>query len=712
MYTATFYSYRGGVGRTTALVNVAVDLALRGRKVLLVDFDLEAPSLPSFPLLGRTHPGVVEFIDEYLHSGKPPAIADYIFAARDDVYPARLVGENGGKIWVMPAGRGDDDYWQAFHKIDWKKLYDLQDGFLLFEDMKFQWQQTFQPDYVLLDARAGINDRLAICTRQLPDALVTLFTPDSEEEDESDELAGVRRVLRDVVIESLQPNHRRIDVLTVATQASHLDSGDDGIPFPLPISMLPESWCLSIDPEEDDLCYIDFDHAATIPRAPELLLQRQVVANLCPRKRLPLAYRQLADALIRSNCSQDREGTQRFLNELQGDPDKAVAVPAIDWEASPFGFGQMHWFDRAARLDEVIKNFYQDAEILSQAASCLFLAGRYDEAMRTLDQAIDPAPAGDTLLWQRTPGRLGAKRRVLVRVALADSIHWQRASYRRHLNDPREVDDLWQLLESPKPSLSRGFDPTGLKREFGARTQGSHLPEFGSITLMPIPSDKGYSLTHVVPGVDSYVASAFHRLRLLAPDKMQEALHTARIQQLPPEARQRLIADEPLAPPSDKQEPLRLIRARKWRDAITLLEARISQSSSTSYLDLFFLAMAFWGAGNDARATELCCSVRELILEGSQVESILEELDTSNIEQIPLLSLSFWKAGDKVAAKCFLDRCDELLSVALEADAFFSIWRFRVVTRAQFETDCHSQRQMIKGAAIRPYFLRKEPGSG
>ena len=38
----TFYSYKGGVGRTMALVNVAAELAKRGRKVLIVDFDLEA----------------------------------------------------------------------------------------------------------------------------------------------------------------------------------------------------------------------------------------------------------------------------------------------------------------------------------------------------------------------------------------------------------------------------------------------------------------------------------------------------------------------------------------------------------------------------------------------------------------------------------------------------------------------------------------------
>ena len=182
MYTVTFYSYRGGVGRTTALVNVAVDLALRGRKVLLVDFDLEAPSLASFDLLrpeGKTHPGLVEFIDEYLRSGKDTGHRGLRLRGQRRGVPGHLVSENDGKIWVMPAGRGDDDYWRAFHQIDWKKLYDLQDGFVLFEDIKLQLRQSFKPDYVLIDARAGINDRLAICTSQLPDALVILFTPDS-----------------------------------------------------------------------------------------------------------------------------------------------------------------------------------------------------------------------------------------------------------------------------------------------------------------------------------------------------------------------------------------------------------------------------------------------------------------------------------------------------------------------------------------------------
>ena len=45
MKTITFYSYKGGVGRTLALSNVAIRLAELGKNVCVLDFDLEAPGL-------------------------------------------------------------------------------------------------------------------------------------------------------------------------------------------------------------------------------------------------------------------------------------------------------------------------------------------------------------------------------------------------------------------------------------------------------------------------------------------------------------------------------------------------------------------------------------------------------------------------------------------------------------------------------------------
>ena len=42
MRIIAFYSFKGGVGRTTALLNVAYCLAERGRKVVVADWDLHA----------------------------------------------------------------------------------------------------------------------------------------------------------------------------------------------------------------------------------------------------------------------------------------------------------------------------------------------------------------------------------------------------------------------------------------------------------------------------------------------------------------------------------------------------------------------------------------------------------------------------------------------------------------------------------------------
>ncbi|HUU23744.1 MAG TPA: P-loop NTPase, partial [Phycisphaerae bacterium] len=47
-YIFTFYSFKGGVGRSMAVLNVAYDLAGRGRNVLILDMDLEAPGLSGF----------------------------------------------------------------------------------------------------------------------------------------------------------------------------------------------------------------------------------------------------------------------------------------------------------------------------------------------------------------------------------------------------------------------------------------------------------------------------------------------------------------------------------------------------------------------------------------------------------------------------------------------------------------------------------------
>ncbi|MBI5592256.1 MAG: AAA family ATPase [Deltaproteobacteria bacterium] len=40
-----FFGLKGGVGRSTAMAMLAYDLARTGKRVLLIDFDLESPGL-------------------------------------------------------------------------------------------------------------------------------------------------------------------------------------------------------------------------------------------------------------------------------------------------------------------------------------------------------------------------------------------------------------------------------------------------------------------------------------------------------------------------------------------------------------------------------------------------------------------------------------------------------------------------------------------
>ncbi|WP_040334062.1 AAA family ATPase [Candidatus Magnetobacterium casense] len=44
----TFYSYKGGVGRSFILANVSVLLSKWGYRVLCIDWDLEAPGLSHY----------------------------------------------------------------------------------------------------------------------------------------------------------------------------------------------------------------------------------------------------------------------------------------------------------------------------------------------------------------------------------------------------------------------------------------------------------------------------------------------------------------------------------------------------------------------------------------------------------------------------------------------------------------------------------------
>lgn len=164
----TFYSYKGGVGRSFTLANIAVLLARWGYRVLTIDWDLEAPGLHHYfaPLMReRPQGGVVDLAYDFLAGADRP---------RDHAVRLDLPGDT---LALLAAGDGGQSYAGRVQRVDWDGLYER--GFASFlETCREEWTDDY--DFVLIDSRTGISDIGGICTAHLPDRLVIVFTANDQ----------------------------------------------------------------------------------------------------------------------------------------------------------------------------------------------------------------------------------------------------------------------------------------------------------------------------------------------------------------------------------------------------------------------------------------------------------------------------------------------------------------------------------------------------
>ncbi|MFB7907850.1 FxSxx-COOH system tetratricopeptide repeat protein [Kitasatospora sp. NPDC056076] len=188
----TFYSFKGGTGRTMALANLGWILASQGLRVLVVDWDLEAPGLHRYyhPLLIdpelRGTPGLIDLLRAYVDQALPrvteaPGLGPREWLSAPGRLDAHLCGlaldlPAGGRLDLMPAGRQDGAYSAAVTSFNWRSFYTRSDirGAEFLAALREQWTTTY--DYVLIDSRTGVSDTSGICTVVLPDTVVDCFT--------------------------------------------------------------------------------------------------------------------------------------------------------------------------------------------------------------------------------------------------------------------------------------------------------------------------------------------------------------------------------------------------------------------------------------------------------------------------------------------------------------------------------------------------------
>ncbi|MBI4602614.1 MAG: hypothetical protein HY721_11705 [Planctomycetes bacterium] len=203
-----FYSFKGGVGRSTALASFAIQRARKGERVVAVDLDLDAPGvghLLAADEKGTTAPwGVVDYLLERPRG--PVDLRDYYHACRR----SQVTGP--GEILVVPAGRMDPEYLGKLARVDFEPPSrpegspgEAEPVVQLLSDLRLE----LKPNWILLDARAGLADPAGMVLGGLAH-LYVLFATASEQS-----WQGLRLVLERLGADRVRDEEPQIECLLV-----------------------------------------------------------------------------------------------------------------------------------------------------------------------------------------------------------------------------------------------------------------------------------------------------------------------------------------------------------------------------------------------------------------------------------------------------------------------------------------------------------------
>lgn len=403
MHIVTFYSFKGGVGRTMALINTAAELTARLKRVLVVDFDLEAPGIQTYEPFsnGAIQLGVVDYVTNYMQNRIAPVAADYVVQREIGEYP----------IWLMPAGAHDGAYGSRLNSIDWLALYKDFDGFLMFEDLKQQWK-SMKFDYVLIDSRTGHTDVGGICTRQLPDAAVLMFFPNDQN------LVGLEEVVRDIRGEAAGLRKKEIQLHFCPSNVPDIDDEEQ----------------ILVRHLDDAMQRLHYKAPASIIHHYQALalLDQPIFVQRRPKTRLAEEYRRLVDDIVAGNLE-----------------DKAGAIARLDQIRTSIieNHGVSNLPDLEQILGRIYTNHLSDGDVAWSLSKVYGLTGDTEAQLDTLGIAIDShvneprARSVRAALLLRRAGQTEQARDDLRKVVLARDVSV--ADFVSGIEELREIDPDW-----------------------------------------------------------------------------------------------------------------------------------------------------------------------------------------------------------------------------------------------------------------------------
>jgi septum site-determining protein MinD len=158
----SIHSYRGGTGKSNLTANLAACLASSGKKVAVIDTDIQSPGIHM--LFGLEDTSHMRTLNDYLWERCP------VHEAATDVTPASL-REAGGRVWLVPS---------SVHAGEIAKV--LREGYDvgLMNDGVRDLADHFELDYLLIDTHPGLNEE-TLLSIAISDLLVVLMRPDRQD---------------------------------------------------------------------------------------------------------------------------------------------------------------------------------------------------------------------------------------------------------------------------------------------------------------------------------------------------------------------------------------------------------------------------------------------------------------------------------------------------------------------------------------------------
>ena len=156
------HSYRGGTGKSNTTANLAALLACDGRRVGVVDTDIQSPGIHI--LFGLSDTDVHHSLNDYLWGHC------HIKETAHDVTP-QLAGNVPGKVFLVPSSMKTGDIARVL-----REGYDV--GVL--RDGLYELIGALELDVLMIDTHPGINEE-TLLSIAISDALVIVLRPDQQD---------------------------------------------------------------------------------------------------------------------------------------------------------------------------------------------------------------------------------------------------------------------------------------------------------------------------------------------------------------------------------------------------------------------------------------------------------------------------------------------------------------------------------------------------